>query len=990
MEKKNITQDISQLTLLCPLDNKLPPKKSSPQRGLKILREKAMKKKEGNPKKQLDGKAKGLWDAARTRKNLIENEKSIVKVAQYANEKFEGFFQNYAPVTVILSEANWRSKYETLDDSPFQKKFIDILEGNDTLHSGLKKDKNEEMSNILASLVKLDEKLFEEFLCKISNEEFQKVLELRKKLPVWSQKEDIVKAIKDNQVVVISGATGCGKTTQICQFLLDQAIESRSGSTFCALCTQPRRLAAISAAHRVAEERVEVCGDPRSSVGYQIRLERLNPRERGSILFCTTGILVQLLISDPLLEKYSHILLDEVHERDLLTDFILTVVRDLLPKRPKLRVILMSATINSNLLSEYFNNCPVLNIAGRSFPVETVYLEDILSKLDFRFRSTRNRSGADSHPNHLDIEYNQIMAPFVEEMEANHSYPFHVLKSLRKRESEESPEMLIMALLKHICAREADGAILIFFPGWEQIKRLNKLLLSDRTFSSRKFLIFTLHSMLPTFNQRQIFEKPPRGVRKLILSTNIAETSLTIDDIVYVIDCGKAKLPNFDPLKKLNTLNSEWIALANAHQRQGRAGRTKPGICYKLYSRGRESTFVPHALPEIKRTRLEELILRVKILKLGQVQAFLRKVPEPPDDLTVKISLELLHELGALDDAECLTPLGFHLAQLPTDPSTGKLILLGAIFGCLEPMLAIAATLSFKDPFVMPLNQEDNYRKRRKFLAEKLFSDHLLIAKVMHDFRAAQLDGHVAAKNYCHENFLSTSTMTMLSNMMEQFCRDLRERQFLSNSASISDPVANINSKNHPLILAVLCAGLLPNVAEVVIAGRSLPKRNLPKIPTSSVKVKTPEDGPVLIHPRSINYDTVFAKSTWLCYHGKVKSSNSIYLQDCSIVPPLAVLFFGDEKLFNKKDAKLSKRFGYKWDSSTMEATRSLRTCWDNYLCHRVSHPGATDWSSDSTDSALLRAIIHFTTATAVSLNEDTGLLSVAHEEANNSRRSMW
>jgi HrpA-like RNA helicase len=221
----------------------------------------------------------------------------------------------------------------------------------------------------------------------------------------------------------------------------------------------------MSVAHRVAEERIETCGDSNGSVGYQIRLERLYPRERGSILFCTTGILVQLLISNPLLENYSHILIDEVHERDLLTDFILTIVRHLLPKRPKLRVILMSATINSGLLSKYFNNCPVINISGRNFPVQVFYLEDIFSQLDFRLRSTRSRSGSETQSNQLDIEYNQMMIPLIEEMEANHRYPLHVFKSLRKRESEEAPESLIMALLKHICAREADGAILIFFPG---------------------------------------------------------------------------------------------------------------------------------------------------------------------------------------------------------------------------------------------------------------------------------------------------------------------------------------------------------------------------------------------------------------------------------------------------------------------------------------------------------------------------------------------
>jgi ATP-dependent RNA helicase DHX36 len=329
--------------------------------------------------------------------------------------------------------------------------------------------------------------------------------------------------------------------------------------------------------------------------------------------------------------------------------------------------------------------------------------------------------------------------------------------------------------------------------------------------------------------------------------------------------------------------------------------------------------------------------------------------------------------------------LGFHLAQLPTDPRTGKLVLLGAIFGCLEPLLSIAAALNFKDPFVMPLHQEENFRKRRKILGDKLFSDHLLIARVMRQFREAQEEGYAAAKAYCIENFLSTSTMSMLSSMMDQFCRDLHERQFV-NSVSLSDPTANVNSNNDCLILGVLCAGLFPNVANVATTGRNLPKRNSPKSPASTFKVKTPEDGPVLIHPRSINYNTDFAKLTWLCYYNKVKST-SVYLLDCSVVPPLAVLFFSGEQILGKRDGKLNSRF--KWDNLSLEKTRSLRVCWENYLCHRVSHPGATDWSPDSMDSALLRAIIQFTTATSVSLDEETGLLTLlTKEEAGNSR--VW
>jgi ATP-dependent RNA helicase DHX36 len=219
------------------------------------------------------------------------------------------------------------------------------LQGNDVSTSN---ENRYELNNPLANIFKLDEKLLEEFLLKDSNEEFQKMMASQVTLPAWSQKEVILKAVKENQVVIICGETGCGKTTQIGQFLLDQAIESGSGSSFRAVCTQPRRLAAISVAHRVAEERNETCGDSTSSVGYQIRLERLYPRERGSILFCTTGILVQLLISDPLLENYSHILIDEVHERNLLTDFILTIVRDLLPKRPLIYVLTVPIRIPLN------------------------------------------------------------------------------------------------------------------------------------------------------------------------------------------------------------------------------------------------------------------------------------------------------------------------------------------------------------------------------------------------------------------------------------------------------------------------------------------------------------------------------------------------------------------------------------------------------------------------------------------------------------------
>ncbi len=475
--------------------------------------------------------------------------------------------------------------------------------------------------------VELDERLSEDLLIKRENPEYQAMLEKRKKLPAYEKRNEIVKAVQENQVIVIKGETGCGKTTQVAQFLLDSYIESKQGSVFHAICTQPRRLAAIAVAQRVAQERCEACGSSLSSaVGYQIRLECRSPRKRGSILYCTTGILLQFLQSDPYLENVSHLLLDEVHERDVLSDFILTVVRDLLPKRPKLRVILMSATINADMFSNYFSNCPSIDIPGLTFPVQEVYLEDILTLLDFRVRPKcakrfRPLPGSPSHKE--DVEYTKFIVPYVEELEAKRSYPCHVTKSLRMRESEESPDELIMELLHHISTQEGPGAILVFLSGWEQISRLHRSLTSDRLFSTSRFLILPLHSMMPTTSQRQVFDRPARGTRKIILSTNIAETSLTIDDIVYVIDTGRTKQSGFDAKKNLSTLQAEWIAQANARQRKGRAGRVQAGVCYRLYTRFRQQSMVAHPIPEMHRMRLEEVILRIKILKLGQVKVLI-------------------------------------------------------------------------------------------------------------------------------------------------------------------------------------------------------------------------------------------------------------------------------------------------------------------------------------------------------------------------------
>ena len=208
---------------------------------------------------------------------------------------------------------------------------------------------------------------------------------------------------------------------------------------------------------------------------------------------------------------------------------------------------------------------------------------------------------------------------------------------------------------------------------------------------------------MPTCNQREVFDRPPAGVRKIVLATNIAETSITIDDIVYVINSGYIKMKNFDKELNIATLQPEFVSLANARQRRGRAGRVQKGICYHLYTKKRQELLCPYQLPEILRTRLEEILLNIKILKLGKVKSFLLKLMESPDEKVIDMSIELLQAINAIDEDENLTPLGFHLAKLPVDPLTGKMLLMSAIFSCVDPVLTIAAAISFKDPFIIPL-----------------------------------------------------------------------------------------------------------------------------------------------------------------------------------------------------------------------------------------------------------------------------------------------
>ncbi|KAL1211160.1 DExH-box ATP-dependent RNA helicase DExH1 [Cardamine amara subsp. amara] len=480
---------------------------------------------------------------------------------------------------------------------------------------------------------------------KLKGTESVKALQaFREKLPAFKMKEGFLNSVSENQVLVVSGETGCGKTTQLPQFILEEEIASLRGADCNIICTQPRRISAISVASRISAERGESIGE---SVGYQIRLESKRS-DQTRLLFCTTGVLLRRLIEDPNLTNVSHLLVDEIHERGMNEDFLLIILRDLLPRRPDLRLILMSATINADMFSTYFGNAPTIHIPGFTFPVAELFLEDVLEKSRYSIKSSDsgNYQGSSRGRRRDSESKKDDLTTVFEDVDINFHYKSYSSATRRSLEAWSGAQIdldLVEATIEHICRREGDGAILVFLTGWDEISKLlekmnGNILLGD----SSKFLILPLHGSMPTVNQREIFDRPPPNKRKIVLATNIAESSITIDDVVYVVDCGKAKETSYDALNKVACLLPSWISKASAHQRRGRAGRVQAGVCYRLYPKVIYDAFPQYQLPEIIRTPLQELCLHIKSLQVGSIGSFLAKALQPPDALAVENAIELL------------------------------------------------------------------------------------------------------------------------------------------------------------------------------------------------------------------------------------------------------------------------------------------------------------------------------------------------------------
>ncbi|TRY60779.1 hypothetical protein DNTS_032212 [Danionella cerebrum] len=735
--------------------------------------------------------------------------------------------------------------------------------------------------------------------------------EQRQKLPAWQKRNDILDCLQTNQALVISGMTGCGKTTQIPQFILDQFLQAGKPDRVAnIICTQPRRISAITVANRVAQERAEALG---RSTGYQIRLETIRSSST-RLMFCTTGVLLRRLEGDPELSGTTHVIVDEVHERTEESDFLLLVLKDLIVKRTDLRIIMMSATLNAELFSQYFNNCPSIHIPGRTFPVEQFFLEDAIAKTRYviedgspYLRSTKQKcstgqagvTGKGRAPvEAFDDEDGWSFTSFTKKDSVKDSVPDqqlnlqelsvrYTMKTLASMDLDKINMDLVERLLEWIVDGDLNyppGAVLVFLPGLAEIKQLYEQLQCNRMFNNRRTnrcVLYPLHSSLSSEDQQAVFTRPPEGVTKIIISTNIAETSVTIDDVVYVVDSGRMKEKRYDGSRGMESLEDVWVSRANALQRKGRAGRVASGVCFHLFTRHRFSHhLIQQQLPEIQRVPLEQLCLRVKVLEVfaeSRLDSVFSQLIEPPAEGSLEAAKRCLCALGALTEEESLTPLGWHLACLPVDVRIGKLMLLGAIFRCLDPALTIAASLAFRSPFVSPWDkrEEANEKKMAFSLAN---SDHLALLQAYKGWCKAAQSGFKAGYQYCRENFLSIRGLQEISCLKRQFAELLSDIGFVTDglkarnieklSSTGSDGVleatgyeANLNSENTKLMSAMLCAALYPNVVQVKspqgkykLTSKGAVKM-LPK--AEELRFMTKSDGTVHIHPSSVNFSVI-------------------------------------------------------------------------------------------------------------------------------------
>uniref|UniRef100_A0A3Q3H1U4 RNA helicase n=1 Tax=Labrus bergylta TaxID=56723 RepID=A0A3Q3H1U4_9LABR len=935
-------------------------------------------------------------------------------------------------------------------------------------------------------------------------------------LPVHKRQEEILQLIRDHRVLLVLGETGSGKTTQIPQFVLDEC--SRVEEPCRIFCTQPRRLAAIAVAERVAAERGESVGQ---TVGYHIRLEsRVSPKTR--LTFCTSGVFLRTLMAgDASLTTVTHVIVDEVHERDGLTDFLLIKMRDVLQKIPTLKLILSSAALDVDLFLKYFGNCPIVRLKGRQFEVKELFLEDVLRLTGFnnddmkkkhkedaerskkitltivQYKNLKTQGGRSPEtPTQKQVEpwiqkemdgcisriflheeeeaftqlFNLILyesvsvdyrhtetgstplmvaagrgfIPQVEQLLSmgadvnmktsngwtamdyaqhfqqggafNSLLPCSLVQGGDTDLSAEEQELLrlyhhsfddervdldlIMDLLHNICSTSADGAALIFLPGYDEIVSLrDRILYDDKRFTvnSDRYQVFTLHSDMQTSDQKKAMKTSPPGIRKIILSTNIAETSITINDVVFVIDSGKVKEKSFDTLSHVSMLKTVWISKASALQRKGRAGRCRPGICFHLFSRLRFNNMLEFQVPQLLRMPLQDLCLQTKLLAPSScpVAEFLSKAPQPPPAHAIKNAVHMLKTIDAMDQNEDLTDLGYHLADLPVEPHLGKMVLCAVVLKCLDPVLTIACTLAYRDPFILPAQSSLKQAALlcRKRFTSSTFSDHMALLRAFQAWQKARSDGW--ERSFCEKNFLSQATMDMILGMRTQLLGQLRAIGFVRARGGSDIRDVNLNSENWAVVKAALVAGMYPNLVHMN--------------PETSLLSSTREKK-VIFHPTSIlspahNKEVLTLPSDWLIYNEMSRGQRVASVRCCSVVTPITVAIFGgcsrlpdsafqdpaghrdtgntdtdapldevsDSEVEELAEMKLDDWLVFQCDREAAGLVFDLRQKWQNLFLRRIRCP-SKPWSQQ--DESIIRTLVSVLTAEeqGAGLQQPTGI----------------
>jgi ATP-dependent RNA helicase DHX8/PRP22 len=623
---------------------------------------------------------------------------------------------------------------------------------------------------------------------KIQKKSRREIQDQRESLPIFQYKEELLAAIRDNKILIVIGETGSGKTTQMTQYLLEAGF---GGVNKKIGCTQPRRIAARSVAKRVADEMGVKLGQ---EVGYSIRFEDCTSPQT-MIKYMTDGMLLREALLDKDLEGYGALMLDEAHERTIHTDVLFGLLKETVTRRDDLKLIVTSATLDAAKFSSYFYNCKIFRIPGRSFPVKVFFTKE----------------------------------PEIDYLEAS------------------------LACVMQIHLSEPAGDILMFLTGQEEIDTACQILnerMSKLGNDAPLLIVLPVYSALPTEKQTKIFEPAPPGARKCVIATNIAEASLTIDGIYYVVDPGFAKIKCYNPKLGMDSLVVAPISQASADQRAGRAGRTGPGKCFRLYTEEAfRNEMMPVTVPEIQRTNLANTVLLLKAMGINDLINF--DFMDPPPVQTLIAALESLYALGALNEEGLLTKLGRKMAEFPLEPQLSKMLLTSVDLICSDDIITIVAMLTVQNVFYRPKDKQTIADKMRsKFYQPE--GDHLTLLTVYEIWKANQKSDH-----WCHDNFIHARAMKRAHDVRKQLLT-IMERYKL--------PILCANG-DFSKIRKAICAGFFAHAA------RRDPKEGY----------KTLVEGQsVFIHPSS----ALFNKNPeWVIYHELVLTSKEYMREVCAIEP---------------------------------------------------------------------------------------------------------